>query len=58
MTYACRIGRLMSWDWENMGVLSGEKKGPFGGKGLRYTYSPGWGHQQANPSRVSRPARH
>lgn len=26
MTYGCRIGRLMSWDWENMRVFSGGKR--------------------------------
>ena len=26
MTHGCRVGRLMSWDWENMGFFSGEKR--------------------------------
>lgn len=41
MIYGCRIGRLMSWDWENMGVLSGEKRVLSGGrKGLSDTPTP------------------
>lgn len=32
MTYGCRIGRLMSWDWENMRVFFRGKKGPSGGE--------------------------
>lgn len=42
MTYGCRIGRLMSWDWENMRVFFRGKKGPSGGekkkKGLSWIH--------------------
>lgn len=49
MTYGCRIGRLMRWDWENMGVLSGGKKGPFGGGGLSDTPTPQAGGASRQP---------
>ena len=43
MTHGCRVGRLMSWDWENMGFFSGEKRVLSGEKkrSLGYTCFPG-----------------